>query len=60
MEEFRVCLNCGYKRGFHVSFKKMKGKAKMILICPNCGQSYDIGWTTTVIRSLKPEGGATY
>lgn len=60
MEEFRECLKCGYARGFHVSFQKSSGKVRIVLICPNCGQSYDVGWTTTVIKSLKPDTGRVY
>lgn len=60
MEEFRVCLNCAYERGFHVSFKKVKGKVKICMICPNCGQSYDLGWLTTTIKSFKSEKGLIY
>jgi len=60
MEEFRVCPNCSYERGFHVYFKKNKGKIKICLICPNCGQSYDLGWSTSTIKSFKAEKGAGY
>jgi hypothetical protein len=60
IEESRVCLNCNYQRGFHVFFKKVKGKTKIGLICPNCGYSYDIGWLTTSIKSFKPEKGLPY
>ncbi len=60
MEEFRICPSCGYERGFHVFFKRVKGKIKIGLICPNCGHSYDLGWLTTSIKSLKSESGIIY
>jgi len=59
-EELRVCPECGYERGFHVSFKKTTGKTRIALICPQCGQSYSIGWTTSVIKSFKLEKGLKY
>lgn len=43
-EEFRKCQNCGYDRGFHSSFIKHSIGYKVILICPECGAMYDIGW----------------
>lgn len=48
MQEFRVCAECGYQRGFHVFFTDNgEGQVALGLICPNCGRSYDIGWKTT-------------
>jgi len=47
-EEFRVCLECGYERGFHVSFQKEGVERKIILICPNCGARYDVGWRAKI------------
>ena len=45
MAEFRVCTSCGYQRGFHVSFQETPvGGVVIVLICPNCGQSFDLGW----------------
>ncbi len=56
VNSFRICLNCGYQRGFHVHFKEISpGKAKLGLICPSCGQSYDIGWVTTDINASEPK-----
>ncbi len=60
-DSFRVCLNCGYQRGFHVYFKKVSGgKARLGLICPSCGQSYDIGWVTADISELVPKKEEIY
>jgi hypothetical protein len=53
--EFRICPACGYERGFHTSFlninanrhtpiKSTREVYKVILICPECGARYDIGW----------------
>jgi predicted RNA-binding Zn-ribbon protein involved in translation (DUF1610 family) len=43
-DEFRVCQNCGYERGFHVSFLRDGDEHRIILICPNCGARRDAGW----------------
>ena len=53
--EFRVCLSCGYELGFHTSFlgtnadkdnpvKSTREVFRVILICPECGARYDVGW----------------
>jgi predicted RNA-binding Zn-ribbon protein involved in translation (DUF1610 family) len=44
--EFRICPSCGYEMGFHLSFLEAGDgkKHKIILICPNCGARFDIGW----------------
>ncbi len=59
-EEIRICIECGYEKGFHVFFKKNKGKTYIGLICPKCGQSYSIGWTTSTIKTFKLEKGIKY
>jgi len=59
-EEFRVCPNCNYRRGFHVYFKKVRSKTKIGLICPQCGSSYDIKWLTTNIKNLKGKKGKVF
>ena len=43
-DEFRVCQNCGYERGFHVSFLRDGDEHRIVLICPNCGARRDAGW----------------
>ncbi|UEC41827.1 MAG: hypothetical protein METHAR1v1_80011 [Methanothrix sp.] len=43
-EELRVCAACGYERGFHVSFLRDGAEYRIVLICPNCGARYDVGW----------------
>jgi uncharacterized protein with PIN domain len=54
-DELRVCPACGYEYGFHTSFLKVNaGKDspvkstrevyQVILICPECGARYDVGW----------------
>jgi len=59
-QEIRICRKCGYERGFHVFFKNIvEGKAKIGLICPSCGQSYDIGWGVSDINN-PPAEGETY
>lgn len=53
--ELHTCPSCGYERGFHTSFV-ITGPARdtpvrtpgevhcVILICPECGARYDVGW----------------
>ena len=54
-EEFRVCPACGYDYGFHTSFLRLNAAKnspvkstrevyQVILICPECGARYDVGW----------------
>jgi len=65
--ELHVCPNCGYNRGFHTSFiRENTGKDEpvkptprryhVILICPECGARYDVGWTCTL---AEPDGAST-
>ena len=44
VDEFRVCPACGYELGFHSSFLRSEEGYRIILICPNCGARYDVGW----------------
>ena len=39
-----TCPVCGYKDGFHVSFKAVSGNIKIILICPSCHSRFDPSW----------------
>jgi uncharacterized Zn finger protein len=43
-EEFRICPQCGYELGFHSSFLKAESGYLIILICPECGARYNVGW----------------
>ena len=54
-DELNVCPTCGYELGFHTSFLKLhSGKDspvkstrdvyQVILICPECGARFDVGW----------------
>jgi predicted RNA-binding Zn-ribbon protein involved in translation (DUF1610 family) len=55
-DELRICPACGYEFGFHTSFLKLNaGKNPplikstrevymVILLCPECGARYDVGW----------------
>jgi hypothetical protein len=43
-DEFRKCDNCEYNRGFHSSLLREDGRYRVILICPECGTRYDVGW----------------
>jgi len=54
--DLKACPACGYKLGFHTSFLNINaGNApvpvrstrevyRIILICPECGARYDVGW----------------
>ena len=44
-DEFRVCPECGYKDGFHVSFVRVPESAvlHLVFICPGCSARYDVG-----------------
>ena len=44
-KEFRVCPDCGYEHGFHVSLIPEDAGARLgiVLVCPSCGARYDIG-----------------
>ena len=44
--EIYACPACGYKDGFHVSFKITGSaqKADIYLICPNCHKRFTLGW----------------
>jgi hypothetical protein len=59
-KKFRACPDCNYKSGFHVFFKRIRVKTKIGLICPQCGMSYDLGWLSTDIKSLKEETGEVF
>jgi len=57
-EDLHRCPACGYEYGFHTSFvstnavkagqvnpvKSTKELYRVILICPECGARYDVGW----------------
>jgi len=54
-DELRICPDCGYEYGFHTSFinanankddpvKSTRQLYRVILICPECGARYDVGW----------------
>ena len=69
--EFCTCPACGYALGFHTSFigtnadkanpvKSTREVYRVILICPECGARYDVGWrvsfTELESRFLKAPG----
>ena len=70
-DELRICPACGYENGFHTSFLKViagrnsavkstREVYQVILICPECGARYDVGWlvsfTETENRVLRTTG----
>jgi rubredoxin len=43
--EVRACPDCGYQRGFHVTFlTDDSGVRPAVLCCPECGGRFEIGW----------------
>ena len=56
MNEFRVCRVCSYEKGFHVYFREHEKGHKIGLICPSCGQSYDIGWIVPDLADTAEKG----
>jgi hypothetical protein len=54
---FETCEKCDYDRGFQVALFKRRADAgtllgkdrlRVVLICPQCGQRYDVGWSIEV------------
>lgn len=54
-DDLHTCPACGYNLGFHTSFvnasankdnpiKSTRETWRVILICPECGARYDVGW----------------
>jgi predicted RNA-binding Zn-ribbon protein involved in translation (DUF1610 family) len=62
-DELRVCPECGYEFGFHTTFLKLNaGKNppvikstrevyRVILLCPECGARYDVGWRVSLTET---------
>ena len=44
-DELHACPSCGYKDGFHVSFRREGGSLRIVLICPQCSARFDIDWS---------------
>ena len=55
VDELHTCPACGYALGFHTSFvnananhdnpiKSTRETWRVILICPECGARFDVGW----------------
>jgi uncharacterized protein YbaR (Trm112 family) len=56
VKEFRVCRVCGYEKGFHVYFREKEDGHRIGLICPSCGQSYEIGWIVPGLAETAEKG----
>jgi uncharacterized protein with PIN domain len=61
-DELRICPACGYELGFHTSFLKLNASKdfpvkstrevyQVILLCPECGARYDVGWRVSFTES---------
>jgi hypothetical protein len=48
--EIYQCPSCGYRDGFHLSFRLNQEalKGKVYLICPSCHSRFRIGWEISV------------
>ena len=55
VDDLHTCPACGYTLGFHTSFvnanankdnpvKSTRETWRVILICPECGARFDVGW----------------
>lgn len=67
-EELHRCPACGYEYGFHTSFlsinvgadgkvspvKSTKDLYRVILICPECGTRFDVGWRVSFCEEEGP------
>lgn len=67
-EDLHRCPACGYEYGFHTSFvstsaktggqvnpvKSTKELYRVILICPECGARYDVGWRVSFGEEESP------
>jgi hypothetical protein len=60
--ELHACPDCTYALGFHTSFLKAgadmdspvrstRDVFRVILICPECGARFDIGWRVSLVGS---------
>lgn len=56
MKDFRICPKCHYGRGFHVALQEVEEGMAVMLICPDCGQSYALGWAVEVAGGQIKEG----
>lgn len=52
MRELRNCPNCGYRKGFHIIFTNGGADIHIGLICPSCGQHFDLDWVHEKMRGL--------
>ncbi len=51
-DEFRTCTVCGYDQGFQVSFLRKEGdRVQIVMICPECGARFDVGWQIALPES---------
>jgi DNA-directed RNA polymerase subunit M/transcription elongation factor TFIIS len=53
LDVFEMCEKCEYDKGFQVSLIRRRADAgttisrerlRLLLVCPQCGQHYDVGW----------------
>jgi len=63
-DELHRCPACGYALGFHTSFlnvhanrekpvRSTRDVYRVILICPECGARYDVGWRISFAEGEK-------
>ena len=56
MKDFRICPKCQYGRGFHVALHEVEEGLSVTLICPDCGQSYALGWAVELSGGQVKDG----
>jgi hypothetical protein len=56
MKDFRICPKCQYGRGFHVALNEVEEGMSVLLICPDCGQSYALGCVVEISGGQVKEG----
>lgn len=52
MKDLRNCPDCGYRNGFHVSFTGGGDDINIGLICPMCGEHFDLEWVREAMQKL--------
>ncbi len=60
MNTFNTCFHCTYNRGFHIALEKKESHISLLLICPECGSSYDLSIIEESIKAIVPQKKEIY